>query len=53
MEKLTLKTKNAPKSKEKPSFHEGGEAQQKFERTMKALFQAPKSDSKKAKKGKD
>jgi len=39
--------------KPKAEFREGHEARKNFERTMKALFQAPKSISKIRKKGKD
>jgi hypothetical protein len=48
-----LKKIKAGKPKKKQEFHEGVEAARKFERTMKALFQVPKADSKKATKGKD
>jgi hypothetical protein len=41
------------KKKQKPVYREGPEARETFERTMKALFRAPKSDSKKPGKGKD
>jgi hypothetical protein len=53
MERLILKTKNAPNPKKKLPLRDGDEARKKFERTMKALFQVPKADSKKPKKGKD
>jgi len=39
--------------KQKFEYVEGAEAQKKFERTMKALFQVSKANSKKPKKGKD
>jgi hypothetical protein len=45
-----LKTKKLQSPKKKPEFHEGVEAKKKFERTMKALFEVPKIDSKKIKK---
>jgi len=41
------------KSKKNPEYDQGVEAQKKFEQTMKALFRAPKVDSRKFKKGKD
>jgi hypothetical protein len=41
------------KSQKTPECEEGPKARKKFERTMKSLFQAPKVDTKKAKKGKD
>jgi hypothetical protein len=40
-------------SKKKIEYRQGPEAKEAFERTMKALFRAPKSVSKKPKKGKD
>jgi len=48
-----LKTTKLRLPKKKQEFHEGVEAKRKFERTMKALFQVPKADSKKRNKGKD
>jgi hypothetical protein len=44
-----------PKKRKQPKeYKEGREAQENFETTMKALFRAPKVDSKKPKKkGKD
>src|SRR6267142_2795964 len=39
--------------KRKTEYKEGREAQKDFEKTMKTLFQAPKSVSKKSPKGKD
>ena len=40
-------------TKRKQEYAEGSSARKKFEQTMKALFQVPKGDSKKLKKGKD
>jgi hypothetical protein len=53
MERVLLKIQKSRTAKEKLACHEGDEARQKFERTMKALFQVPKADSKKFKRGKD
>jgi len=53
MEQLTLKVTKLRKPKKNQEFHQGIEARQKFEQTMRTLFQAPKVDSKKPKKGKD
>jgi len=52
MEPLILKTMKLRPPKKNQEFHEGVEANKKFERTMKALFQVSKADSKKP-KGKD
>jgi hypothetical protein len=46
--KADRKLKKAPRE-----YKEGPEAKENFEKTMKALFRAPKVDSKKPKKGKD
>ena len=53
MELVILKTKKIKNSKRTPTYHEGDAAARKFERTMTALFQVPKIDSQKSKKGKD
>jgi len=53
MEHAILKMPKAQRPKRKQQFHEGVEAKKKFEQTMKALFQVPKSVSKKSQKGKD
>ena len=42
-----------PKREKKKEYAEGAKARKAFEGTMKALFQVPKADSKKPKKGKD
>jgi len=39
--------------KKKIDYRQGSEAKEAFEKTMKVLFQVPKSISKKPKKGKD
>jgi hypothetical protein len=41
------------KSQKTPECEEGPKARENFERAMKSLFQAPKVDIKKTKKGKD
>jgi len=48
-----VKVRKARKTKKNQECAQGIEARQKFERTMKALFQVPKGDSKKPEKGKD
>jgi hypothetical protein len=53
MEREVLKAKKSTKSKRHLEYDEGADAQKKFERTMAALFRAPKSTSSKHKKGKD
>jgi hypothetical protein len=53
MEQAILKMKKPPKPKKNPEYEQGTAAQKRFEQTMKALFRAPKRDSKKAKNGKD
>jgi hypothetical protein len=40
-------------NKQKREYREGEKARKSFEKTMKALFRAPKVDSKKSPKGKD
>lgn len=52
MERKVLKaTTKHPKPK--TECKEGSDAQENFEKTMKALFRVPKSVSKKSPKGKD
>jgi hypothetical protein len=53
MECALLKKVTAKKTKKSQEFHQGIEATQIFEHTMKTLFRASKPDSKKNKKGKD
>jgi len=48
---LTVSKKKT--QKQKTEYVEGGRARRNFEATMKALFQVPKTDSKKPQKGKD
>jgi hypothetical protein len=47
-----LKKEKRRKTKKSREYGQGVEAQRRFEKTMTALFQAPKIDSKKQKKGK-
>jgi hypothetical protein len=47
------KTAQGKSQKRKTEYKEGHDAQDNFEKTMKALFRVPKSVSKKSPKGKD
>lgn len=53
LEYALAETRKLRLPRKKSKLHEGDEAREKFERTMKALFQVPKANSKTPKKGKD